>query len=189
METKESAHAAVIPGARRVLVGLLWGLVQAVTVFVLLFAGGVAAAYLDEIMISGRPVSSTPVLVGLAAGVVVGLYVDHKARTWLRELRLRRLRSSGVWVQATVRRLDRQWFTSGRGGGVTRYTAHVQWQDPATGACWQGERRYRFAGRGSRRLEATLAEGRRIELSYPAHRPSRFVIDVPFAPTMADFFG
>ncbi len=43
METKESATAVVIPAGRRVLIGLLWGLIQAATVFVLLFAGGVAA--------------------------------------------------------------------------------------------------------------------------------------------------
>ena len=187
METKETAHAAVISVSRRVLIGLLWGLVQAVAVFVLLFAGGVAAAYLDESAAAGLPVSSSAVLVGLAAGVAAGLFVNHKARIWLQEFRLRRLRGGGVSVQATVRRLDRQYIPYKI--GTTRYVVHVQWQDPATGDRWQGERRYRFSGRGSRRLEASCARGERVGLYYPEHRLSRFVIDVPFAPTMADFFG
>lgn len=187
METEELAQTAAIPSGRRVLVGLLWGLIQAVTLFALLFAGGVAAAYLDESLAGGGPVSSTPVLIGLAAGVAAGLALCHKARAWLQELRLRRLRADGVSVQATVRRLDRLYVPYK--AGTTRYTVCVQWKDPVTAACWHGERRYRFYGRGSRRLETLCAVGARVELRYPAHRPSRFILDVPFAPTMADLLG
>lgn len=187
METKESAPAAVIPARRRVLIGLLWGLIQAAAVFVLLFAGAVAADFLNGSMAGGRPVSPSVVLTGLAAGVAAGLFVNHKARTWLQELRLRRLRGDGVSVQATVRGLDQMYVPYKI--GATRYIAHVQWQDPATGAGWQGERRYRFFGRGSQRLEAICASGKSVSLYYPAHRPSRFIIDVPFAPTMADLVG
>lgn len=102
---------------------------------------------------------------------------------------LRSLRVGGVSARAVVRRLDRQWSASGRGGGLTRYVAHVQWRDPVTGACWRGERRYRFYGRGSRQLEVICADGAQVELYYPANRPSRFIIDVPFAPTVADVLG
>lgn len=187
METKESATAVVIPAGLRVLIGLLWGLVQMAIVFVLLFAGGVAAAYLGQGMAGGRPASSTAVLVGLAVGVAAGLFVNHKARIWLQEFRLRRLRADGVSVEATVRRLDRQYIPYKV--GTTSYVAHVQWQDPATGRGWQGERRYRFSGRGSRQLEGICAHGERVGLYYPAHRPARFVLDIPFAPTMADLVG
>ena len=60
--------------------------------------------------------------------------------------------------------------------------------DPVTGVSWKGERRYRFWGRGSKRLEAAFAYGAKVPVYYPPGRPSRFIIDVPFAPTMADFF-
>jgi hypothetical protein len=38
------------------------------------------------------------------------------------------------------------------------------------------------------RLEAAFTYGAKVPVYYPPGRPSRFVIDVPFAPTMADFF-
>lgn len=187
METNESATAVVTPAGRRVLISLLWGLIQAATVFLVLFAGGVVAAYLDQGMADGRPVSSTAVLVGLAVGAAAGLFVNHKARIWLQEFRLRRLRADGVSVQAAVRRLDRQYIPYKV--GTTRYVAHVEWQDPATARRWQGERRYRFSGRGSRQLETICAPGEQVGLYYPAHRPARFVLDIPFAPAMADLVG
>ena len=59
-------------------------------------------------------------------------------------------------VRAVVRKLDRQRQPSGHGNDLIRYFVHVQWQDPVTGACWQGERRYRFYGQGSRRLMADV---------------------------------
>jgi hypothetical protein len=187
VETDELAQTAVIPAGRRMLIGLLWGLVQAVILFVLLFAGGLAAARLDQ-GIQGRAASSTAALFGVAVGVAAGLFVNHRARSWLLQHRLRRLRDGGVSVQATVLELDRQWFSSARGGSMTRYVVHVQWEDPITGGWLCGERRYRFFGRDLR-LGAMYARGARIGLYYPAHRPSRFVIDGPFAPTMADLLG
>jgi hypothetical protein len=188
VETEEAAHAAIVPAARRLAIGLLWGAAQAVLLCGPLLAGGLAAAYLTQAL-TGRPASSTAALIGAAAGAGAGVLVCHKARAWLLEARLRRLRADGVSARGVVRRLDRQWSAGGRGGSMTRYAAHVQWRDPATGERWQGERRYRFYGRGSRQLEAVLAAGEQVELRYPAGRPQRFVIDVPFAPVMADVLG
>ncbi len=188
MPTELPDQTVTVPGIRRVLVGLVWGLIQAVIVFALLTAGAVTAAFLDRVITGVRPASPLIVLIGLVAGSAAGLSVGHRARGWLQEARLRRFRGAGVSVRATVDRLDRQCAVSGR-AGLTSYVIYVQWQDPGTGARCHGERRYRFAGHRSRRLEALCADQARVAVYYPARRPSRFVIDVPFAPTMADFFG
>jgi hypothetical protein len=179
VKTDESVHDAVVPASRRLLVSLLWGLTQVVTVFILFFAGGVAVGYL-------KPAA---VPLGLGAGTVAGLYVCHQARGWLQQARLRGLRAHGVSARTTACWLESEWFPSPRGGGVTKYVAHVGWRDPGTGAVWQGERRYQFYGRGPRQLEAAFVDGNQVELHYPANRPERFVIDLPFAPTMADVLG
>jgi hypothetical protein len=127
--------------------------------------------------------------IGLLTGAVVGLFVSHKARTWLLRYRLWRLRAVGVGVTAMVRELDSRWFSSPHGGSVTVYVAHVYWRDPVTGTRWEGARRYRFWNRGSRQMEAACARGTQVRLYYPANRPARFVIDIPFAPTMADLLS
>ena len=200
MPTETPVHTVTVPAPRRALVGLIWGLIQAVLVLALLSAGGVAAAAADRAvtgLATQTPAGGTSpvVLAGLAAGVVAGLAVGQKARGWLQELRLRRLRSAGagaVSVRASIDRLDRRSpATTPRPSWarLTRYTVHLHWQDPATGAHCLGERRYRLSGRRSRRLEALCAGPARVVVYYPAHRVSRFVIDVPFAPTMADLFG
>ncbi|MFY9934369.1 MAG: hypothetical protein WAK82_40820 [Streptosporangiaceae bacterium] len=189
MPTKAQVQTVTVAGTRRVLVGLLWGLIQAAIVLALLSAGGVAAAYLDRAITGRTPASPVIVLIGLAGGVAAGLSAGHKARTWLQEARLRRLRAAGVSVRATVDRLDRQCAVSGRGPGLISYVVYVHWQDPATGADCHGERRYRFSGHRSQRLEVLCGDRARVAVYYPARHLSRFVIDVPFAPTMADFFG
>jgi hypothetical protein len=170
------------------MIGLVWSLVQVVLVFALALAVGLPVAYLSQEAGAGESAGWVG-LYGMAAGVGVAVLVCHRARGWVLKSRLRRLRASGVSVQGVVRRLDQQWSASGRGGGLTKYVAHVQWRDPVTGERWQGERRYRFYGRGSEQLEAALADGAQVDLCYPADRPSRFIIDVPFAPTMADVLG
>jgi hypothetical protein len=188
MPTELPDQTVTVPGIRRVLVGLVWGLIQAVIVLALLAAGAVGAAYLDRAITGVSPASPLIVLIGLVAGGAAGLSVGHKARSWLQEVRLRRFRDAGVSVRAIVDGLDRQCAVSGR-RGLTSYVVRVQWQDPGTGARCHGERRYRFAGHRSHRLESLCADRARVAVYYPARRPSRFVIDVPFAPTMADFFG
>ena len=189
MPTEVPVQTVTVPGPRRMLVGLIWGLIQAVIVFALLFAGGGAAAFLDRAVTGHAPASPAAVLAGLAAGLAAGLFTGHNTRTWLQAARLRRFRSVGVSVRAIVDRLDRQCAVSGRGPGLTSYVVHVHWQDQATGARCHGERRYRFTAHRSRRLEVLCAGQARVAVYYPARRISRFVIDVPFAPTMADFFG
>lgn len=186
----EPSQTAANSRRRRLLIGLAWALIQLVILCALLFAGGVAAGYLAIDVFSGHGVNgvSSAVPIGFAAGAITALVVNHSARIWLQRLRLRGLRAQGVAVPAEVVDLGRKYTASTRGPGSTRYIALVRWTDPATGVSWQGERRYRFSGRGSRRLEAACANGAKVPVYYPPGRPSRFIIDIPFAPTMADFF-
>lgn len=183
----EPAQPTANSRRKRLLIGLAWSLIQLMILFALLFAGGVAAGYLAIDVFSGHGANSTA-LIGIAVGVIAALVVNHKARIWLQCSRLRGLRVQGVAVEAKVVDLDRKYAASSRGPGSTRYVALVRWTDPATGVSWQGERRYRFSGRGSNRLEAACADGAKVPVCYPPGRPSRFIIDIPFAPTMADFF-
>lgn len=189
MPTHVPVQTVTVPGSRRALASLIWVLLQAVVICALVLAGGVAAASVDRAVTGRAPAGAPAVLTGLAAGALIGLFAVHQARRWLQELRLRRLRAAGVRVRATVDRLDRQHLASSRGPGLTSYVVHLHWQDPDSGARCQGERRYRFSGRGSRRLEALCAAQARLAVYYPARRPPRFVIDVPFTPTRPDFFG
>jgi hypothetical protein len=183
----EPARPTADSRRRRVLIGLAWGLVQLVILCALFFAGGVAAGYLELDVFSGRGANSL-VLLGFAAGVAAALAVNHSARIWLQRWRLRRLRVHGVAVEAEVVHLGQHYTPASRGPGTTRYAVRVRWTDPVTGGGWQGERKYRFTGRGSRRLEAACTYGAKVPVYYPPGRPSRFIIDIPFAPTMADFF-
>jgi hypothetical protein len=50
------------------------------------------------------------------------------------------------------------------------------------------ERRYRFRGRGDRAFEALTERGTEVNVHYPAGRAQRSVVDIPYAPTMADQF-
>jgi hypothetical protein len=51
-----------------------------------------------------------------------------------------------------------------------------------------GERRYRFWGHGDRAFELLTERGTEVKVRYPAGRAQRFVVDIPYAPTMADQF-
>lgn len=170
----------------RLLVGLAWGLIQVVIVCVLFFAGLLAAGYLSTDALSGRG-ANTLAPVGFCVGAGAGLWVNHRARNWLQRLRLRGLRTRGVVADAEVVKLGSEYTPNptGAGFGTTRCTVLVSWRDPVTGSGWRGECRYRFWGR-SRRLELACPPGARVPVYYPAGRPSRFIIDIPFAPTMAD---
>jgi hypothetical protein len=183
----ESAQPTANSRGKRLLIGLTWGLIQLVILCALFFAGGVAAGYLAIDVFSGRG-TNTMVPAGFAVGVIAALVVNHSARIWLQRLRLRGLRVHGVAVEAEVVDLDREYTASTRGPGSTKYSALVRWTDPATGVSCQGEHRYRFSGQGSRRLETACAHGAKVPVYYPPGRPSRFIIDIPFAPSMADFF-
>ncbi len=98
MPTEVPVQTVTVPGPRRMLVGLIWGLIQAVIVFTLLFAGGGAAAFLDQAVTGQTQASPAAVLAGLAAGLAAGLFAGHKARTWLQEARLA---GSAPWASAS----------------------------------------------------------------------------------------
>jgi len=195
MPTETPVQTVTVPGPRRALASLIWGLIQAVTVLAGVAVGGAAAAGLVPAA-TGHAAAPAAVFAGLvagaAAGLAAGLLVGGRAPSWLQERRLRRLRTAGpaaVSVRATVDRLDRPRRPARHGLSRGRYVVHVSWLDPAAGVGFRGERCYRMAGRRSRRLEALCAGRAQVAVYYPARRPSRFVIDVPFAPTVADFFG
>jgi hypothetical protein len=183
----ETIRLAATSRRHRLLIGLAWGLAQLVILAGLVFAGAVAAGYLAVDVFSSHGVDSI-VPAGLGAGAIGALAVNHSARGWLQRLRLRGLRVRGVAVEARAGALGYSYAASGRGPGTVRYIARVSWTDPGTGVSWRGERRYRFWGDDSKPLEAAFAIGAKVRVYYPAGRPSRFVIDVPFAPTMADLF-
>lgn len=183
----DAARPIVDSERKRVLIGLAWDLTQLALGVVLFFAGGVAAALLAVYVFSGHGIGLI-VPVGFGTGVAIALVVNRSARIWLQRLRLRGLRAGGVTVKAEVTNLDREHTSAGRRPGSTRYTVLVRWTDPATGRGCQGERRYRFTGKGSSGLESACAHGARVSVLYPPGRPSRFIIDIPFTPTMPDFF-
>jgi hypothetical protein len=121
----------------------------------------------------------------MLAGIAAALVASHRARGWLMRLRLRGLRVRGVQANAVVVTCD--WdMSSGRGLAIARYTVLVRWVDPAAGVPRQGSRRYHFVGLGSPGFEAACPHGAIVPVLYPPSRPSRFIIDVPFAPVMAD---
>lgn len=167
---------------RRVLVNLTWGLIQLMILATLFFAGGLMTAF-----VSG-PAVNTAVPLGLIAGAIAGIAVNHKGRSWLQRLRLRGLRVHGVAVEAEV--IDRDYTHTYAGHGVTvsNYIVVVRWTDPVTGRICQGKRQYHFLGLDSPGLESACAHGARVPVYYPAGRPSRFVIDIPYIPTMTDCF-
>lgn len=163
-------------------VGLLWALVQLVILGGLFTAGGLLGS-LGALVIPRY--YGGPLIVGFVAGTVAGLVVNHSARMWLLRLRLWRLRERGRRVMATVEWVDEQFVVGGRGQSKTYYTVFVDWRDPVSGEEHEYERQYRFWGVGSKALEAALDDPTVPVVYDPAH-PSRFVIDIPFAPTMAD---
>lgn len=171
---------------KRVLIGLAWGLGQLVILGVLFFCGLLAGGLLGVYVFGSQDVSGL-VDLGFVAGIVAAIAVNHSARIWLQRLRLRGLRRRGTAVDATVVSLNGHYTSNPRGGpGNTYCTVLVGWTDPVTGASWKGERLYRFWGSAPRGFRAACADGAKVGVYYPPGRPSRFVIDIPFAPTMAD---
>jgi hypothetical protein len=168
--------------AARLGVGLVWGLTQAAILVALFLAGGLVGAIGSLVAPS---VYGLPVSIGFTGGVVAGLVVNHYSRMWLLQLRLRLLRRRGRRVMANVVWVDEQ-YVAPRGPGATTYTVFVQWHDPVSGVDHEYERQYRFWGMGSNHFEAVVDE-QHLPVLYAPSRPSRFVIDIPFAPTSADF--
>jgi hypothetical protein len=170
-------------------VGLAWGLVQLVILVLCLYAGGIAGAYLTWVLLP-HLLGIRPGVVGLAigfpGGVAGGIAVNHNARMWVQRLRLRRLRTRGTSATAKVANLSERYVSNPRGGGVTYYTVELRWTDPVTGTRYRHQRKYRFLGRGSPAFEKTCAKRTELTVRYPLGRPSLVVIDIPFAPAMAD---
>lgn len=170
--------------ARRRLIGLAWALLRVVILVALFRAGAMLAAVLVTGAFGGHGAGPAAV-VGILAGLAAALVASHRACGWLMRLRLRGLRVRGVTANAVVVKCD--WdMSSSRGLAIARYTVLVRWVDPAAGVPRQGSRRYHFVGLGSQRFEAACPHGAIVLVLYPPNRPSRFIIDVPFAPVMAD---
>jgi hypothetical protein len=176
---RQMSHGRVFA---RLGVGLVWGLVQLAILGLLFTAGGLVGAL--GVLVVPR-YFGLPLAIGFVAGTVAGLLVDHSARGWLLSLRLRRLRARGQRVMAAVEWVGEQFAASGRGPGTTTYTVYVQWRDPVTGVDHQYDRQYRFWSSAPPRFEAMLDQAS-VPVLYAPARPSGFVIDIPFAPTMAD---
>jgi hypothetical protein len=172
------------PRARRLLIGLTWVLLR-VGILIALFRAGAMLAVLLVTGVFGGHGAGPAAAVGMLGGIAVALVASHRARDWLMRLRLRRLRVTGVTAKAVV--VTRDWDMSSTCGlTIAKYTVLVRWMDPATGVSWQGNRRYYFVGLGSQRFEAACSHGAIVAVLYPPNRPSSFIIDVPFAPVMAD---
>jgi hypothetical protein len=125
--------------------------------------------------------------VGGLAGAVLGISICHLARGWVQRLRLSRMRRAGITATGhVIARLD-EYASNPRGPGMTVYRVSVAWTDDEAGP-QMGERRYRFWGRGNRAFEELTERGAEVQVSYPLGRPRRFVIAIPYAPTMADQF-
>jgi hypothetical protein len=170
----------------RVGLGLAWGVVMLVVFAGVVFGAMVGGAYLGYVLLprldGGHNVG--PVLaLGAFAGIAAALVVCHRARGWVQRVRLR---GCDTGATATVVRRGSRYVASARGPGSTVYTVELSWRDGAGERI--GERRYRFMGHGPRAFDDRTTQGRRVPIRYPAGRPHRFIVDIPYAPTMVDLF-
>lgn len=170
--------------ARRVIITVAWPLLQ-FAILVALFYAGSLLTVVFVLAVSGGHGAGFAGPAGMLIGIAGAMAVNLRARHWLQRLRVRRLRAKGVTADGYV--VKRDWdMSTGRGVMITKYTVLVRWIDPATGVRWQGRRQYRFIGMGSRDFDAACGPGAKVPVRYPPGRPSRFVIDVAFAPVMPD---
>jgi hypothetical protein len=169
-------------------IGLAWTIVMVLIVGVLVFAGLLLGAELLEwVHHRSDGDQSWLVPVGGLAGAVLGISVCHLARGWVQRLRLSRLRRAGVTATGRViARLD-EYTSNPRGPGMTVYRVSFAWTDDEAGP-QMGERRYRFWGRGNQVFEGLTERGAEVQVRYQPGQPRRFIIEIPYAPTMADQF-
>jgi uncharacterized protein DUF3592 len=174
--------------ARRTTITLIWALVQLIVCAALFFGCGIAVAAVTWIVLPflfhTQP-SASGVLIGFGVGIVAAVWICHSARMWLLRLRLRRLRRHGTEATASVAELASTYQSNPRGPGTTTYAVHLRWRD-ADGSIRNGERRYRFWGAGTPAFERACATRNQLIVRYDPRHPSGFVVDIPFAPTMAD---
>lgn len=191
---REAALAATAPAAAaparngaRFGIGLIWAVVMTVIVVALIFAGLLLGAELYlQLHHRGGTDQSWLVPVGALAGTALGVSICHLARGWVQRLRLSRLRRTGSTATGhVIARLD-EYVSNPRGPGMTRYRVSVAWADES--GPQMGERHYRFWGHGDRSFEALTERGADVQVRYPPGQPQRFVIDIPYAPSMADQF-
>lgn len=173
-----------------VAVTVLWGAVQVLVVVGALFGGAVAGTAVTwELLpaLTGVRSGVVGLPIGALAGLVTGFVVTHNARGWLRAARLRRLRRTGTRADARVVGLDRRYRVGARGGSSTTYTMVLRWTDPrGTHEC---ARRFRFVGAfrtGDTGFATRYATGRTVPVAYRPGRPARAVLDIPYAPVLAD---
>jgi hypothetical protein len=151
---------------------ILWGVVMLVVLAACTFGGMLGGAYLGYDLLPG---AGFLLAVGAFTGVAVALVVNHKSRDWLMRARMR---DDGVRAEATVVRCERRYTVGGGSGpGNTLYTVYVRWDGVTR------ERQYRFNGR-----DTDFEPGREVTVRYPEGRPHRFLIELPYAPMMVDFF-
>ena len=159
---------------QRITITAIWWVIQLVVLLLLMFGCAFAATAIGP---------DYPPL-GFAVGMLLTICLCHYARMCLLRLRLRGLRRSGAQEVATVTRLSRERLYYTR-IIVTRYTVTVSWTDPDTGTEHDLERQYNF-GRRSTTFERACAKRKKVTVRYRQRHPSRFVLDIPFAPSMAD---
>lgn len=195
MGRKQRRREAAVPPAVSALnrsgarfgIGLIWTAVMVVIVAGLISAGLILGGelYLRLHHFGGADQSWLAPVLGLV-GALLGVSICHLARGWVQRLRLARLQRGGVTATGQVlARLD-EYVANTRGPGMTRYRVSVVWTDESGPQI--GERRYRFWGDGDRAFEELTERGAEVQVRYPHGRPGRFVIDIPYAPTMADQF-
>lgn len=169
-------------------VAAAWGLVQVAMCVAGLFWGGVAGASVTWTLLP-HWLGIRPTVAGLPVGFLLGLAaalaISHYARTWVQRARLRLLRRRGTTVTAQVAQLHRTYRYTARGGGSTSYRMDLHWTDP-DGTLYRLARHYRFYGRGPSGFEQACGTGAAVTLAYPPGRPGRAVVDVRYAPAMAD---
>ncbi len=174
----------------RLTIGLIWGLLILAVLATATFAGMVAGAWLGFDVLprfNGGHHLQWLLLVGAIVGVTTGLTVGHRGRGWVQAWRLRRMRGANGPGTATVRRCSSRYVVNPRGGSSTIYRVQVGWFDHLAGE-QERERQYKFFGRGSPAFEELVRAGAQVPVAYPPGRPHRFIIDIPYAPTMADQF-
>lgn len=173
----------------RAAVTMVWGLVQLGILAALLFLAGVAGAFVGFVLIphfAGGSATWAPLPLGFGAGVIAACIVNHSARMWLQRARLRLLGSDAVRVIALVVWVDRSTTFNPRAPSRTTYAVHLRWQDPLSHMTQEQVRRYAFWGNRSKPFDNVFRQRAMLAVRYAPGRPSRFIIDVPFAPMMAD---
>lgn len=131
----------------------------------------------------GYDATEVAVPVGLSVGVAASALVIYRVRVWLHRLRLRWLRRSGESAVAEAVSIagDPTNLTVLEG-----YVVFVRWRDLA--GEYVGDRCYRFWDGAPHDFLARFQRGQAVVVRYPPTRPHRFVIDIPYAPSIADTF-